>query len=141
MSQPYNPRVVVERTPNALLHLFLSRYKAFSDLDWKTLAENDAGPILQRLLAMDETHRHHIGVRWRQVHALADSTGTAVLTKAGHECGLNIADGLAAMKNAHERAFWCLVEHPRLFDHEQVPTPSVCPGLREKPGLDFPRGS
>jgi hypothetical protein len=120
VSQPYNPRVVVEKTPNTLLHRFLSRYNVFSDLDWKTLAENDAGPILQRLPALDEADRHHIAVRWRQVHALADSTGTAVLTKAGHDCGLNIADVLAAMKNAYERAFWCLVEHPRLFDHEHV---------------------
>jgi hypothetical protein len=120
VSQPYNPRAVVEKTPNVLLHRLLSPYKAFADLDWKALAENDAGPILQRLSALDEADRHHIGVRWRQVHALADSMGTAVLTQAGRACKFDIADKLAAMKNAYERAFWCLVEHPQLFDHQRV---------------------
>jgi len=120
VSQPYNPRVVVEKTPNVLLRRFLSPYKAFSDLDWKTLAENDAEPILQRLPALDEADRHYIGVRWRQVHALADSMGTAVLSEAGRDCQLDVADRLAAMKNAYERAFWCLVEHPRLLDHQRV---------------------
>lgn len=139
MSQPYNPRVVVEKTPNVLLHRFLSRYNAFSDLDWKTLAENDAGPILQRLPALDEADRHHIAVRWRQVHALADSMGTAVLSEAGRE--LNLADKLAAMENAYERAFWCLVEHPHLFDDQRVYAHTYgLPRTSRETRLGFPEG-
>ena len=120
MSQPYNPRVVVEKTPNALLQRFFSSYDAFTDLDWKALAQNGTGTIFDRMSKLDKADQHHIGVRWRQVHALADSTGTVTLTKAGRDWGLNLADELAAMQNAYERAFWCLVTHPRLFDHELV---------------------
>ena len=142
MSQPYNPRVVVEKTPNALLAKFLSRYKAFSDLDWKKLAENDAEPILQRVRASEDSARRLIGVRFRQVHALSDSRGTAVLIAAARDQVPDIADQLATKKNAYERAFWCLVEYPKLFDSEQVYAihiPFQSP--LERHGLGFLRGS
>ena len=120
MSQPYNPRVVVEKTPNALLEKFLCTYRGFSDLDWKKLAENEAEPILQRVRASEESARRLIGVRFRQVHALSDSRGTTVLIAAARDQVPDIADQLATKKNAYERAFWCLVEYPKLFDSEQV---------------------
>jgi len=120
VSQPYNPRTVVEKTPNILLHRFLSPYEAFSDLDWKTLAENDAESILQRLPALDEADRRHLSIRFRQVHALANSRGTSILIAASGDQRPELATQLAARKNAYERAFWCLVEHPRLFDSEPV---------------------
>lgn len=120
MSQPYNPRVVVEKTPNALLQKFLSPYKAFSDLDWKKLAASEAEPILQRVRVAEESDRRLIGVRFRQVHALANSRGTTILLAASGDQGPALAKQLAARKNAYERAFWCLVEHPKLFDSEPV---------------------
>lgn len=120
MSQPYNPRIVIEKTPNHLLQRFLSQYKVFSDFDWDSLADNDSRPILQRLAALELIDRNYVALRWRQVHALANSVGTAILSKVARGCGLNIADCLAAMRNGYERASWCLVEHPWLFDHEQV---------------------
>ena len=120
MSQPYNPRVVVEKTPNALLQKFFTKFPNFADFDWKKLVENDAEPILQRVRASNEPLRHLIGVRFRQAHALADSHGTSVLIAAAGDHGLSIADDLAARKNAYERAFWCLVEYPKLFDSERI---------------------
>lgn len=120
MSQPYNPRVVVEKTPNALLEKFLSPYKSFLDFDWTKLPEADAEPILQRVRAAEESDRRLIGVRFRQVHALANSRGTAVLIAASGDQLPDLAIHLAARKNAYERAFWCLVEHPKLFDSEPV---------------------
>ena len=116
MSQPYNPRIVVEKTPIALLKKFLSPFKAFAGLDWKTLAEDYAEPILQRVRAAEDADRRLIGVRFRQVHALANSRGTAVLIAASGDQYPGLAMQLAARKNAYERAFWCLVEHPKLFD-------------------------
>ena len=49
MSQPYDLRVGFEKTPNVFLEKFFSSFPAFSDLDWKSLAENDTEPILDRL--------------------------------------------------------------------------------------------
>ena len=120
MSQPYNPRVVVEKTPNALLQNFFATVPDFAGFDWKSLAENDVEPILQRVRTSAEPHRRLIGVRFRQVHALADPHGTTVLIAAAGDHGLSIAGELAARKNAYERAFWCLVEYAKLFDSERI---------------------
>lgn len=120
MSQPFNPRVVVEKTPNALLKRFLSEFPRFSGLNWKSLAETDVEPILQRVRASADHVRRFIWVRFQQAHALADSHGTAALIAAGRDCNLEIANDLATKKNAYERAFWCLVEHPVLFDSERI---------------------
>ena len=120
MSQPYNPRVVVEKTPNALLQKFLTPYEAFSGLEWAKVPENDADPILQRARKTEESDRRLIGLRFRQVHALANSRGTVVLIAASGNMGPDLATKLAVRNNAYERAFWCLVEHPKLFDSELV---------------------
>ena len=120
MSQSYTPRTVVGRTSNALLQRFLSDHRPFDDLDWKKLKENDAEPILQRLQMLEEAQRRQIGVAWRKVHDLADAQGTAVLIAAGRDAGLNIANDLAAKRNAYERAFWCLLEYPHLLDSQRV---------------------
>jgi hypothetical protein len=141
VSQPYNPRIVVEKTPNALLQRFFSDYSVFSDINWNKLAENDAEAILQRARKLDETDRRLIGVRFRQVHALADSRGTTVLIAAAGTNGPAIAAHLQAMKNAYERAFWCLIEHPKLFDSEPVYayTYSIRKASRET-RVGFPEG-
>lgn len=141
MSQPYNPRVVVEKTPNALLEKFLSPYKSFLDLDWTKLPEADAEPILQRVRAAEESDRRLIGVRFRQVHALANSRGTAVLIAASGDQLPDLAIHLAARKNAYERAFWCLVEHPKLFDSEPVYAHTYSlPKTSRETRVGFPEG-
>jgi hypothetical protein len=119
VSQPYNTRVVVQKTPNALLKKYLSAHSSFHEFDWAKLSENDTEPILTCLRSVDADERHKIGKRFRQVHALASPTGTATLTKAGERIP-GLAKLLESRKNAFERAFWCLVEHPDLFDSEIV---------------------
>ena len=119
MSQPYNTRVVVQKTPNALLKKYLSAHSSFHDFDWSKLSENDAEPILVCLRSMGTDERQKIGSRFRQVHALASPTGTATLTKAGERIP-GFAALLKARKNAFERAFFCLTDYPELFDSEMV---------------------
>jgi len=118
-----------------------SRLWRFADIDWKELAENDAEAILQRVRKLDETDRRLIGVRFRQVHALANSRGTTVLIAAVGARGKELAAHLEGKKNAYERAFWCLVEHPKLFDSEPVYayTYSVRQASRET-RVGFPEG-
>jgi len=141
VSQPYNPRIVVEKTPIALLKKFLSPFKAFAGLDWKTLAEDYAEPILQRVRAAEDADRRLIGVRFRQVHALANSRGTAVLIAASGDQYPGLAMQLAARKNAYERAFWCLVEHPKLFDSELVYAHTYSlPKTSRETRVGFPEG-
>lgn len=120
MSQPYDLRVVLEKTPNTLLQKYFARFPAFTDLDWRGLAENDTAPVLDRLKQSDEKRRRRAGVVFRQAHALANPQGTAVLAAAARDYRFDISNQLAALKNSHERAFWCLVHYPKLFDTPRV---------------------
>lgn len=117
---PYDLRACLEKASNAYLERFFSKYPTFNDLDWKTLAENDTEPILERLKKLDEPQRRRAGVLFRQAHLLASSQGTAVLIAAARDCGREISDQLAELKNSYERAFWCLVNHETLFDSPRV---------------------
>jgi len=120
VSQPYNSRTVLEKTPNAVLKTFLSTYSSFLEFDWSNLSETDKEPVLQRLRTAIEDERHKIGKRFRQVHALASPRGTTALIAASGDRVPDLATQLKSRKNAFERAFWCLVEHPELFDSEAV---------------------
>jgi hypothetical protein len=142
VSQPYNPRVVIEKTPNALLQQFLSKFPRFADLEWKHLAENNVEPILQRVRGPDDSDRRLIAVRFRQVHSLANPSGTTVLIASCRDCGFEITDEWAAKKNAYERAFWCLVEHPEVFDSERIYAYTYAlPKTARETRVGFPEGS
>jgi len=120
VSQPYDLRVDLEKTPNALLEKFFSKFPAFNDIDWNGLAENDTDPILQRLKESDEPERIRAGGMFRRAHSLSSPQGTTVLIAAARDFGLEISDQLASLKNSHERAFWCLVNYDKLFDSPRV---------------------
>ncbi len=147
MSLPYNPRTVIKKTSNALLQQFLSPHQAFSGFNWEKLEEDDPEPIIQRLPALEDAVRREIAIRWRQVHALADSAGTAVLGEAARDAKLpgsgklNFADTLATLRNGHERAFWCLVNHPSLFDDQRVYAHAYSlPRTSRETRIGFPQG-
>jgi hypothetical protein len=121
VSRPFNLALVIEKVPKALLQRFLSQFRGFSDLDWTKLPPNDPEPILKTLYAFSEPDKSRIVMRLRQVHALADSQGAAVLCNAARDCQLpQVAAMFATMKNHFERAFWCLAEQPKVFNHEWV---------------------
>ena len=75
------------------------------------------------------------------MHALANSRGTAVLIAASGDQYPGLAMQLAARKNAYERAFWCLVEHPKLFDSELVYAHTYSlPKTSRETRVGFPEG-
>ena len=140
MSQPYDLRVGLEKTPNVFLETFFSKFAAFAGLDWKTLAETDTDPILERLKKSDESEWRRAGVMFRQAHTLANSQGTAVLIAAARDCGLEISDELAALNNHYERATWCMVNHPSLFDSTRVYAHTYSlPKTSRETGIAFPQ--
>jgi len=50
----------------------------------------------------------------------ANPHGTPVLVEAASEDGIDIAAAVRSMKNAYERAFWVLLEHPDIFEHART---------------------
>src|SRR5687767_2875785 len=120
MSQPYNPRVVVEKVPTALLQQFLSNFPGFAQFEWGKLNESGVQPVLDCIEALPGTEHRQVHRAFRQIHKLSESKGTSALIAAGEECHLDIAGEFESMRNAHQRAFWCYMEHPSLLETERV---------------------
>ena len=113
----HNPRTVLRQVPKLLLARFFSRHIGFSEFDWSRIKETQIEPIYECWQRMPETDRHPIGSLLRQVQALANPHGTTTLVTTARDSGLDIRLEVCAMKNAYERAFWCMLEHPEVFHH------------------------
>jgi len=116
MPSQYNPRSILRNIPNALLERFFGQFPEFGDFDWTGIKEAQIEPVFERWQAMPEPQRHRVDVVFRKVHSLADSVGTAVLIEAARDRGLEISAQISSKQNAHERALWCYLEHPQMFE-------------------------
>jgi hypothetical protein len=104
------------RVSNPLLQRFFADAPAFSDFDWTAVSARKIDPILQRFSAMTPEVRREAFQVFRRAESLASSMGTQVLIEASREKGDGVAGKLAAMSNAHDRAFWMCLEHPDVID-------------------------
>jgi len=112
----YNPRSVIRHIPNALLKRFFKQFPEFSNFDWEELRETQDEPVFDTLQTLAEPERNRIDMVFRKVHSLADSLGTTVLIEAARDSNRKIAAEIGAMQNAYERALWCHLEHPAIFE-------------------------
>jgi hypothetical protein len=118
----YNPRTVLRQVPNVLLARFFSPHPGFSGLEWIWLKEKEIEPVYECWQRMPKAEKDAISTALRQVHALANPAGTSTLVAAGRDSGIDIGPQLSAMKNAYERALWCMLEHPEVFHNGRTLT-------------------
>jgi hypothetical protein len=112
----YNPRSVIRHIPNALLARLFKEFSEFADLDWSEFAETKPEPVFERWQELVEPERNRIDMVFRKVHSLADSLGTTVLIEAARDHSREIAAEIGAKENAYERAIWCYLEYPMIFE-------------------------
>lgn len=101
---------------NPLLQRFFTTMPSFTGFDWATASARKIEPMLQRFQAMTPKERGDAFRVFRRADALASSMGTQVLIEASRDKGSEVAGKLAAMSNAHHRAFWMCLEHPDIID-------------------------
>ncbi|HWR49688.1 MAG TPA: hypothetical protein VN428_01180 [Bryobacteraceae bacterium] len=116
----YNPRLFLRQVPNALLARFFNRYAEFVGFDWGQLSETRIEPIFAQSHAMPELERRKVVATFRKIHSLATPAGTTVLIEAIRDAGLDVVTQIKSMRNAHERAFWCYLEHPAAFENART---------------------
>ena len=104
------------RVSNPLLQRFFTDPPAFTGFDWAAASARKIEPILQRFNAMTPAERGDAFQVFRRAESLASSMGTQVLIEASRDKGGDMAGKLAAMNNAHDRAFWMCLEHPDIID-------------------------
>ncbi len=121
MSHPFNLRAILGKASKDVLQKVFSRFPSFEVFDWEGLAGTDPQAILSRLAIASAVEQRVIDTRLRQVHALATSAGMKVLLKvsAGRKL-TTLPSELRALRNAYQRAFWCLAEYEPLFDDPLV---------------------
>lgn len=116
MSAFFDLPTFIRRVSNPLLQRFFSDTEAFSDFDWAAAGVRNTGPILQRFNLSTQDQRRNSFEVFRRVESLATSLGTQMLIEASRHSGDGVAGKLAAMKSAHDRAFWMFLEYPDVID-------------------------
>ena len=117
---PFNPRLLLRQVPNALLARFFSRFGGFAKFDWRQLKEVQVEDVFEQWQELPEAERRQVYQTFRRIYSMATPRGTRVLIEAAHDLGLDIARDMGARKNAYERAFSCLLDHPDLFENARI---------------------
>ena len=104
------------RVSNPLLDRFFSTAPTFVDFNWAAVSPRKIEPILSRFNAMTPEQRREAFRVFRRAESLASSKGTRALIEASREVDDGVAGKLAAMGNAHDRAFWMCLEYPDVID-------------------------
>jgi hypothetical protein len=116
----YNAKTVLRLIPNETLARLFAPFPAFADFDWNTGSKGGADRIFERWQTMDDGDVRAVGRVLRQVHCLATPRGTRALIEAGRDQGIDLAEELAALGNAHERALACSIDHPEVFSAARI---------------------
>ncbi len=104
------------RVSHPLLKRFFFNTPAFLDFDWAAVSARKPDPILHRFKEMTPDERQKAFQVFRRAESLASSMGTQVLIEASRDKDGDVAGKIAAMNNAHDRAFWMCLEHPDVID-------------------------
>ena len=112
----YNPRSFLRQVPNSLLARHFSHFLGFADFDWSRLKESRIEGMFEQWQDLPEAERRQVGGMFRKIHSMATARGTRVLIEAARDRGLDIAQDMGALKNAHGRAFTCFLDHPDVFE-------------------------
>jgi hypothetical protein len=116
----YNAKTVLRLIPNVTLARLFAPFSAFAGFDWDAGSKGSADRIFERWQTMEDGEVRAVGRVLRQVHCLATPRGTRALIEAGRDQGLDLAEELAALGNAHERALACSLDHPEVFSAARI---------------------
>jgi len=116
----YNPRSFLRQVPNSLLARHFSHFGGFADFDWSHLKESRIEGMFEQWQDLPAIERRQVGGTFRKIHSMATARGTRVLIEAARDRGLDIAQDMGALKNAHERAFTCFLDHPDVFENART---------------------
>ena len=116
----HNPRTVLRQVPNLLLARFLSRHAGFSDFNWGRITETHIEPVYECWQGLPKAEKDPISTAILQVASLSNPSGTSTLVSTAQDSGIDIRPQVCAMKNAYERAFWCMLEYPEVFNDSRT---------------------
>jgi hypothetical protein len=118
MARQYSTRSFLRHAPNSLLRRYLRRRRITKDLDWGSLRETQIDIIFEAIQSAPEGRRARIESDFRDIEEMATEGGIKTIIDEARDPvhGLDLTEELGAMESHYERAFWTMLNHPRIFD-------------------------
>ena len=86
------------------------------DIDFEQLGDTEIAPIKEAMERLPGEIRAEVDSDFHAVHDLGSATGQVAIVQAARSRGVAFPDEFGIIKDAHEQAFRCLLDHPDVFD-------------------------
>ena len=117
MTIEYNPKKFLLLIPIACLREYFEKRHLLADLNWNELSDKDKDVVYEAWQALPERQKAAVGVDFHNVAGLATAQGIQIMIEEGRfpKHGLDLVAELAAVPSHTEKAFYVLLNHPRVF--------------------------
>jgi len=116
MAKPFDPRKVLKHIANPLLREFFTRRGELDDVPWDELTEHKIDPVFEAWQALPEASRIQVQIILRDISALADHRGVAVLVEEVRRRCPERAEEFEARKGKADKAMWVYLNVPEAFE-------------------------
>jgi hypothetical protein len=120
MSRAFDPKKVLKHISNPLLREFFDRRGELRDVPWDDLTEHRIDPVFDAWEALPDGKANEVQCILREVHALASERGAKALAEVIAEHLPARQDEFAAIGSKHDKALWCCLHAPKLFEMASV---------------------
>jgi hypothetical protein len=111
----YNPKKFLLLVPLPMLRQYFEGRGVLGDLPWDDLAEKDHETVYAAWQALPLRAREAIGKDFLNVAGLATKQGVQVIIEEGKFHKKDLVAELAELPSHSEKAFYALLQHPRVF--------------------------
>ncbi len=117
MNIEYNPKKFLLLIPINYLREYFQKRHLLGELDWQQLGDKDKNVIFAAWQSLPERERASVGADFHDVAGLATKQGIQTLIEEGRfrRHNLNMVAELASVPSHAEKAFYVLLNHPRVF--------------------------
>lgn len=115
MAKPFDPRKILKRISNSLLHPFFDLHGGLADVPWDDLRETQIEPVYAAWQNMPEDMRRHVQVILHDINELADERGMKVLVEELQRSTPVNFDEFEALAGQADRAMWAYLNARTAF--------------------------
>ncbi len=112
----YTPKAFFRLVPKNLLRRYFAERDELTDFSWDDVEDGgDVTPLFEAWHELEPRSRAETESTFRAVWDLSTTQGGVVLAEEGRFHGHDFAGEFEAREGHQHRAFWVMLEHPRVF--------------------------
>jgi len=116
MAKQYSAKTFLRMVRGSFVNRCLQRHAIDLDLNKEIIKPAVVDELFGQLMALPLPALRLVETDFAAITKLACSAGTAALIREGERKGIDCRTTFDQCHNDYERACWCLVEHPEIFD-------------------------